>query len=147
MHLVKNNSFRFTQDEPPIIFDGPYVLSQFRIDSLEGNTDTDDKTTTFKVSIGVSRMFMNQILTIFTPIVLLWLLAYSTLLIDVDGFGDRFRGTVTVLLCLTMIRKLISYVFQLYDYSLSLSFSLYTHTQSLSLSLSLSLPLSLWCIQ
>ena len=46
---------------------------------------------------------MNQIINTIFPTCLLWLLAYSTLFINVQNFNNRFMGSVTSLLVLASL--------------------------------------------
>jgi hypothetical protein len=53
---------------------------------------------TFTIIIGVKRDPKDQLLTMFGPTILFWLLAYLTLYFDIDDINNRSRTSVTVLL-------------------------------------------------
>ena len=57
----------------------------------------------FKYNISMTTLFMNQIISTLFPTCLLWLLAYSTLFINVANFNNRFMGSVTSLLVLASL--------------------------------------------
>ena len=68
-------------------------------------TDTETK---FLIHIDFHRNYMNQLLNTFFPSFLLWVLAYSTLLIKTDDFTDRIMVTVTSLLVLVSLLGSVS---------------------------------------
>ena len=51
----------------------------------------------------MKRNYTSQIISIFFPTWLLWLLAYLTLFINISNFNNRFMGSVTFLLVLVAL--------------------------------------------
>ena len=51
----------------------------------------------------MKRNYMSQLISIFFPTWLLWLLAYLTLFINLSNFNNRFMGSVTFLLVLVAL--------------------------------------------
>ena len=93
-----NNSILFTKKYPAVLYEGPSTWNQFEIINPRCNVSNNFDNITFIFSIGITRLYMNQMLNVFLPTMLLWSLAYFTLFIDVEFFSDRFIGTITTLL-------------------------------------------------
>ena len=89
-------------------YDGPKTVYEFEVKNINEETMNVENETKFVIHIVLSRHYMNQILSTFFPTFLLWVLAYSTLLIDVDNFTDRIMVTVTSLLVLVSLLGPIS---------------------------------------
>ena len=103
MMLDQNNSLLLVEDDPPIIYNGENKKGQFYIGPLSATTTSNEKETRFILSIHMDRIFNDQMINTFLPIFMLWLLAYSTLFINIENFTDRFMGTVTSLLVLAAL--------------------------------------------
>ena len=103
MEMERNNSITFAKGEPAVAYSGPVTWNQFHVSDERSDIATDVEGTIFVFSIAITRIYMNQMLNIFLPIILLWCLAYFTLFIEVDNFSDRFMGCVTALLVLVSI--------------------------------------------
>ena len=101
--LAKNNSIAFHKGKSAVMYKGPSIWNQFKITSIKSKVSNDFQSTKFIFSLEFSRLYMNQILQTFLPILLLWLLSYSTLFITTEDFSDRFIGTVTALLVLVAL--------------------------------------------
>jgi hypothetical protein len=99
----KNILYNFIKDDLAVLYQGPLTWNQFKINEIQSNVDNGLESTNFIFSIEFSRLYMNQILNTFLPILLLWSLGYSTLLIETENFSDRFMGTVTALLVLVSL--------------------------------------------
>ena len=103
LKVERKNSIAFTKDEPAVLYEGPSIFGQFEILNVTSKIKTDFKSTNFISTIKINRLYMNQMLTTFTPTLLLWLLSFSTLFIDIENFSDRFIGAVTALLVLVAL--------------------------------------------
>ena len=103
MEMERNNSITFVKGKPTVIYSGPVTWNQFEIHDEKSDITTDKEGTGFVFSIGITRVYMNQVLNIFLPTILLWCLAYFTLFIQVENFSDRFMGCVTALLVLVSL--------------------------------------------
>ena len=103
MEMERNSSITFVKGEPTVTYSGPVTWNQFEVHDERSKITTDNDGTTFVFSIAITRVYMNQTLNIFLPIILLWCLAYFTLFIEVDKFSDRFMGCVTALLVLVSL--------------------------------------------
>ena len=105
MGLVVGNksSITFTHNMPSVSYVGTTTVGQFRILNFTSKIENVSQKTGFIFSINIRRLVMNQMLNTFLPTTLLFLLAYSTLFIDIENFSDRFIGTVTALLVLVSL--------------------------------------------
>ena len=101
--LQKDDSLVFAKDGTAVYYEGPSTWNQFQIQDIRSKVITEMETTNFIFSLRVSRVYMNQMLNIFLPIILLWSLAYFTMFIDLENFSDRFIGSVTTLLVLVAL--------------------------------------------
>ena len=98
-----NSSLTFTKDLTGVSYLGPTTINQFEIERITSDTGIDGNDIWFKYKIDMSRLYMNQIINTIFPTCLLWLLAYSTLFINVQNFNNRFMGSVTSLLVLASL--------------------------------------------
>ena len=64
--------------------------------------------TLFTISIKFDRIPYNQLLKTFIPIMLLKMLVCSTTLVDIERPGDRFMGSVTVMVVMATWISVIS---------------------------------------
>ena len=60
------------------------------------------------ITILIKRSYLNQIVSIFCPSILFWVLAYCTLFLDIDDVNNRSRTSVTVLLVLLSLLQTVS---------------------------------------
>ena len=103
MATQNNLTVSFAKDERPIIFAGDTTIYQFRITGTRCRIHNNERVSTFMLGIYMSRNYMNQMIAVYLPTLLLWFLCYSTNFIDIDNFGDRFMGTITALLVLVSL--------------------------------------------
>ena len=108
MAVPKNNSLALGEDDTSVAYNGQKNIDQFYINDLYTNTTQAEEETRFVFTIIMSRIYNDQMINTFLPTFLLWLLAYSTLLIKIEDFQDRFMGTVTALLVLAALLSSIS---------------------------------------
>ena len=97
-----------TQANPPVRYDGPDVVEQFKMRNITVMTNTDTRRTSFNLTIIMDRVYTDQLITAFFPSYLLWLLAYMTLFISLDNFTDRIMVSVTALLVLAALLSSIN---------------------------------------
>ena len=94
---------RFDQSKLPLVYDGPDVVGQFAVDKMRTYTANDGEEAVFIFSISFHRLYSNQMITMFLPTILLWLLSYFTLFIRVDSFNERIMVSITTLLVLVSL--------------------------------------------
>ena len=87
-------------DNTSDVYTGSRYVDQFYIQEVFTMIDCIHEDTGFILTIVMNHTYTNQMLTIFFPSFLLWLLAYCTFYIHLDDFNDRFMGSVTSLLVL-----------------------------------------------
>ena len=81
MAVPKNNSLALGEDDTSVAYNGQKNIDQFYINDLYTNTTQTEEETRFVFTIIMSRIYNDQMINTFLPTFLLWLLAYSTLLI------------------------------------------------------------------
>ena len=67
------------------------------------NTTNDSQRSRLNYTIILKRQYVNQLLSLFLPSWLIWLVAYLTFFIPLKNFNNRFMGSVTSLLVLTSL--------------------------------------------
>ena len=90
-------------EDSPVIYDGPSYVHQFGIGEINSFIESIDGKARYIFTMPMGRHFTNQLLTTFIPTVILWLLAYSTLFINIEHSSDRLMVTVTTLLVLAAL--------------------------------------------
>ena len=90
------------------VYDGPSKIDQFTIRNITSNIRSTDLISKLTLMIPFYRIPFNQLLKTFIPILLLCLLIFSTLYVDIDRPGDRFMGSVTVMLVMATWISVIS---------------------------------------
>ena len=103
MNLKGNNSLRLMESDPPIIYNGPRILTEFELTEFFVNTSFSEFKTEYVYSIKLTRLYMQSLSTTFFQSFLLWLIAYFTLFINTPDFTDRFMGALTSLLVLAAL--------------------------------------------
>ena len=101
MKMADNASFSILKEKQGIAYMGTAIVGQFEIKEISSNTSRTTNDASFTFTIKMRRDYKQHIVCIFLPTFLLWLLAYSSLLIQIDDFSDRFMGSVTALLVFT----------------------------------------------
>ena len=91
-----------------ISYNGTNIIDQFKIESVTSNVQNTDEHTKYTFEIGFERVFTRQILKTFIPSFLFWILGYSTIFLDIDQSGDRFAGSVTVMLVLVSLLDIVN---------------------------------------
>ena len=103
MNIKGNNSLKFMESIPPIIYDGPKILTEFELTEFFVNTTLTEFETRFVYNMKLTRLYMQALLTTFFQSFLLWLIAYLTLFINIVDFANRFMGALTSLLVLAAL--------------------------------------------
>ena len=103
MRLEKNSTMIFTKNNNGASYRGPKIVTEFKIGLVTTHVGIDWNRIWFKYNIKMTRLYMNQIINTIFPTCLLWVLAYSTLFINVQNFNNRFMGSVTFLLVLAAL--------------------------------------------
>ena len=98
-----NRRLHFLADNSSIMYSGPNVVNEFDIMNVTSRSETGKYSTSFIYTIRMKRNYMSQIISIFFPTWLLWLLAYLTLFINPSNFNNRFMGSITFLLVLVAL--------------------------------------------
>ena len=98
---------RFVEDET-IVYSGPSIVDQFRVGPIRSKINHTDHHAQFIFVIPMRRIFTNQLLKTFFPILLLWLFGYMTLFIDIGKSSDRFMGAGTSLLVIATLLNAIN---------------------------------------
>ena len=63
--------------------------------------------TEYSIEITFKRMFAHQLLKTFIPSFIFVMLGYATMFVDLDQPGDRFKGSVSVMLVLTTLLNVV----------------------------------------
>ena len=108
MNLKGNNSIKLLENDLPIIYNGPRILTEFELTDFSTNTSLSEFKTTFTYYIRLERLYMQAVSTTFFQTILLWLIAYFTLYINITDFGNRFMGAITSLLVLAALLSSIN---------------------------------------
>ena len=108
MKIEKGSNITLVEDNPATAYGGSTTLNQFEITSITSKAINNEKETKFIVNIGLRRDHMNQMINTFFPTFMLWMLAYATLFIKLEDFGDRIMVTITALLVLASLLGSIS---------------------------------------
>ena len=108
MNLQGNYTVKLLGNTPPIIYDGPKILTEFAVTKITANATLSEFLTTFTFYIHLERLYMQVLSTTFFQTILLWLIAYFTLYININDFGNRFMGAITSLLVLAALLSSIN---------------------------------------
>ena len=108
MNVKGNNSIRPSENKSPIIYDGPKIITEFKITDVYANTSLTEYESKFIYSIKLERLYMQTLTTTFFQSFLMWALAYFTLFIKISDFGNRFMGALTSLLVLAALLSSIN---------------------------------------
>ena len=100
-------SIRFLSDQNAV-YEGQRIIDQFSINDIYSITNNTEKSACFTITIHMARDFTNQLLNTFVPTLILWLFGYSTLLINMSDFNNRFMGAGTSLLVIATLFSGIS---------------------------------------
>ena len=90
-------------------------IEDFRIDKVENNLDISLENGIFGssfenglvITIWIKRSYVDQIVSVFCPSILFWILAYCTMFLDIDDVSNRSRTSVTVLLVLLSLLQTV----------------------------------------
>ena len=107
LDMTENNILKLMGGNQSVVYAGPKILNEFKITSLESDTWTNDKETSFIFTIHFERLYWQYLLTAFLQSFLFLVLAYLTLFIDLSNFNNRFMGSLT---CLLVLVALLSHV-------------------------------------
>ena len=103
MKIEKGSNISLVEDKPATAYGGSTTLNQFEITGISSKIVNNEKETKFVVNIGLRRDHMNQMINTFFPTFMLWMLAYATLHIKLQDFGNRIMVTITALLVLASL--------------------------------------------
>ena len=96
--------FKILKKYEGVRYTGPKVVGQFKVQEVACHVEQNGTIgSKFIFTIKLKRDFKQVLLTTFLPTFLLWLLAYFSLLIQIDYFSDRLMSSVTVLLVLASL--------------------------------------------
>ena len=101
--LDNNKKLQFLKIGKGIKYDVPKLVKEFEVRSVTAFTRTDNDSTSFGFTVKMTRNYMSQLISIFFPSWLLWLLSYLTLFINISNFNNRFMGSITFLLVLVSL--------------------------------------------
>ena len=107
MKRFKHTNVRFIE-KLPTVYQGPNVVDQFRIELVRSEAMNIEKNSEYMITIQFKRIFTNQLYKTFIPSFIFWMLGYSTLFIAIEQSGDRFRGSVTVMLVFVTLLNVVS---------------------------------------
>ena len=90
-------------------------IEDFKIVGIENNLDVPFGNGTFRANLDegliftilIKRSYVDQMISIFCPSILFWLLAYCTMFLDIDDVSNRSRTSVTVLLVLIALLQTV----------------------------------------
>ena len=95
-------------EDTKISYDGPTIVEQFEIEWVTSTVQNTEDHTKYIFEIVFKRVFTRQILKTFMPSFLFWTLAYSTIFLDINNSGDRFAGSLTVMLVLVSLLDIVN---------------------------------------
>ena len=101
--LERDSKLTFIKTGKGIFYEGPEIIHQFKIGEITSSVGMDGRKIWLEYNINMKRLYNNQIINTFFPTCLMWILAYSTLFINLDNFNNRFMGAVTSLLVLSSL--------------------------------------------
>ena len=78
-----NNTIVLTQDNNSIFYDGPLILNEFEIKSINSTKNQSERKTSFVFTVEFQRLYKQHLLSTFLQSFLLWLLSYMTLFINI----------------------------------------------------------------
>ena len=96
------------EEDAALTYDGLKIIDQFKIESLASTVENTDEYTKYIFEIVFERVFTRQILKTFIPSFLFWILGYLTIFLEIDHSGDRFIGSLTVMLVLVTLLDLVN---------------------------------------
>ena len=93
-----------------VLYDGKNEIGQFLIGDMTNEVKNTNDSTRNVVSIHLTRLYANQVINSFIPLLILWFFGYITLFIepDEDGFSDRFMGAGTALLVIVTLLNAVN---------------------------------------
>ena len=79
------------------------MAKDFEVQGVQAISGMDGKQPFFEITLTMRRAVMSNVISLFIPTWLIWLLAYLTFYIDLQNFNNRFMGSVTSLLVLASL--------------------------------------------
>ena len=98
-----NTTVSFREDNAGIIYLGPTVLNEYKVEDWKTATNLSHSMTEFIFSISIGRLYLIQLITTFFETFLLWMLAYLTLYFDIENFSDRVMASITSLVVMAAL--------------------------------------------
>ena len=103
LYVQKNIEISFPNESQSVLYQGPQNVHQFDIEGISSEIRLYKDRVLLKYDVKMKRHWMNQVINVIFPTWLLFLLAYSTIFINLDNFNNRFMGSLTSLLVLTSL--------------------------------------------
>ena len=94
-------------EDAEVAYEGPNIIDQFKIVAMTSKIENIHNYTEYSIEITFKRMFAHQLLKTFIPPFIFVMLGYATMFVDLDQPGDRFKGSVTVMLVLTTLLNVV----------------------------------------
>ena len=99
----KSSRVALNESDTAVTYKGPKLLNSFEVGKLFTRVNFTETESSFIFTIHFNQLFLNHFISIHFKTVLLWLIAYSTLFINIENFNNRFMGSITALLVLTAL--------------------------------------------
>ena len=99
----KGTHLYFTTDNDSIRYIGDSMAKDFEVQGVQAIAGMDGNQPFFEITLTMRRAVMSNVISLFIPTWLIWLLAYLTFYIDLQNFNNRFMGSVTSLLVLASL--------------------------------------------
>lgn len=109
LKALNGRNVTFEEDFPGVQHLGDKLIKQFQITSVHSfieqieDQNFNGSITLFTIEMAMVRNYYDQIQMIFVPTFLLWFVAYMTLYVSLDDFGNRCKISVSILLILVSL--------------------------------------------
>ena len=106
---LNGRNVTFQKDFPGVLQIGEELIKQFKIVNMNSSThqkngkNFNGSISVFIIEISMVRNYYDQIQMIFVPTFLLWFVAYMTLYVSLEDFGNRCKIAVSILLILVSL--------------------------------------------
>ena len=99
----KDTVLHFTTDDNSIKYIGKNRGLDFEVQGVQASSNMEGNHSFFIFTIKMRRDYRHDVISLFIPSWLIWILAYFTFYIDLKNFNNRFMGSVTSLLVLASL--------------------------------------------
>ena len=99
----KDTVLHFTTDVSRVKYVGKNMGLDFEVQVVQAISRMDGNQSFFTFTIRMRRDYRHDVISLFVPSWLIWILAYFTFYIDLKNFNNRFMGSVTALLVLASL--------------------------------------------